>query len=54
MCVTTVDFKGTLDQFVKSWKQWIMQVIQGLENLEMIGEIGLVNHQEVEVMIPKW
>ena len=28
-----------------------MQVLQGLKGLEMIGEIGLVNHQEVEVVI---
>ena len=31
-----------------------MQVLQGLEDLEMIGEIGLVNRQEVEVVIPEW
>ena len=31
-----------------------MQVLQGLEDLEMTGEIGLVNRQEVEVVIPKW
>ena len=54
MCVTTADFKGTLDQIVKSWEQWIMQVLQGLEDLEMIEEIGLVNRQEVEVVIPEW
>ena len=54
MCVTTTDFKGTLDQIVKNWEQWIMQVLQGLEDLEMTGEIGLVNHQKVEVMIPEW
>ena len=54
MCVTTTDFKGILDQIVKSWKQWITQVLQGLEDLEMIGEIGLVNRQEVEVVILKW
>ena len=28
-----------------------MQVLQGLEDLEMTGEIGLVNRQEVEVVI---
>ena len=54
MCVTTADFKGTLDQIVKSWEQWIMQVLQGLEDLGMTGEIGLVNHQEVEEVIPEW
>ena len=54
MCVTTADFKGTLDQIIKSWEQWIMQVLQGLEDLEMIGEIGPVNRQEVEVVIPEW
>ena len=54
MCVTTAEFKGTLNQIVKSWKQWIMQVLQGLEDLEMKGEIGLVNRQEVEVVIPEW
>ena len=54
MCVTTADFKGTLDQIVKSWEQWIMQVLQGLEDLKMTGEIGLVNRQEVEVVIPEW
>ena len=53
MCVTTTDFKGILDQIVKSWEQWIMQVLQGLKDLEMTGEIGLVNRQEVEVVIPK-
>ena len=31
-----------------------MQVLQGLEDLEMIGEIGLVNRQKVEVVIPEW
>ena len=51
--VTTADFKGTLDQIVKSWEQWIMQVLQGLEDLEMTGEIRLVNRQEVEMVIPK-
>ena len=30
-----------------------MQVLQGLEDLEMIGEIGLVNRQEVEMVIPR-
>ena len=53
MCVTTTDFKGTLDQIVKSWEQWIMQVLQGLKDLEMTREIRLVNRQEVEVMIPE-
>ena len=52
MCVTTADFKGTLDQIVKSLEQWIMQVLQGLEDLEMTGEIRLVDCQEVEVVIP--
>ena len=54
MCVTTADFKGILDQIVKSWEQWIMQVLQGLRDLEMTGEIGLVNCQEVEVVISEW
>ena len=54
MCVTTADIKGTLDQIVKSWEQWIMHVLQGLEDLEMTGEIELVNRQEVEVVIPEW
>ena len=54
MCVTTVDFMGTFDQIIKSWEQWTMQVLQGLEDLEMIGEIGLVNRQEVDVVISKW
>ena len=54
MCVTTADFKGTLDQIVKSWEQWIMQVLQGLEDLGMTGEIGLVNRQEVEEVILEW
>ena len=31
-----------------------MQVLQGLKDLEMTGEIGLVNRQEVEVVIPEW
>ena len=51
MCVTITDFKGTLNQIVKNWEQWIMQVLQGLEDLEMTGEIGLVNRQEVEMVI---
>ena len=54
MCVTTADFMGTLDQIVKSWEQWIMPMLQGLEDLKMMGEIGLVNHQEVEMVIPEW
>ena len=54
MCVNTADFKGTLDQIVKNWEQWIMQVLQGLKDLEMTGEIGLVNCQEVEVVILEW
>ena len=54
MCVTIADFMSTLDQIVKSWEQWIMQVLQGLEDLEMTGEIGLVNRQEVEVVMPEW
>ena len=53
MCVTTAEFKGTLDQIVKSWEQWIMQVLQGLKDLEMTREIRLVNRQEVEVVIPE-
>ena len=31
-----------------------MQVLQGLEDLEMTGEIGLVNHQEVKMVISEW
>ena len=31
-----------------------MQVLQGLEDLEMMGEIGLVNRQEIEMVIPEW
>ena len=31
-----------------------MQVLQDLEDLEMTGEIGLVNRQEVEMVIPEW
>ena len=54
MCVTTANFKGTLDQIVKSWEQWLMQVLQDLEDLEMTGEISLVNRQEFEVVIPEW
>ena len=30
-----------------------MQVLQGLEDLEMMGEIGLVNRQEIEMVIPE-
>ena len=30
-----------------------MQVLQGLEDLELTEEIGLVNRQEVEVVIPE-
>ena len=33
--------------------QSIMQLLQGQEDLEMIGEIGLVNHQEIEMVIPE-
>ena len=54
MYVITVDFKGILDQIVKSWEQWIMQLLQGHEDLEMTGEIGLVNHQEIKVVISEW
>ena len=54
MCVTTADFKGTLDQIVKNWEQWIKQVLQGLEDLEMTGEIGLMNRQEVKMVISEW
>ena len=54
MCVTITDFKGTLDQIVKNWEQWIMQVLQGLKDLEMTGEIGLVNRQEVKMVISEW
>ena len=54
MCVTIADFMGTFDKIVKSWERWIMQVLQGLEELEMTREIGLVNRQEVEVVIPEW
>ena len=54
MCVTTTNFKVTLNQIVKIWEQWIMQVLQGLEDLGMTGEIGLVNRQEVEMVIPEW
>ena len=31
-----------------------MQVLQGHEDLEMTGEIGLVNRQEVEMVISEW
>ena len=31
-----------------------MQLLQGHEDLEMIGEIGLVNHQEIEMVILEW
>ena len=31
-----------------------MQVLQGLEDLEMTGEIGLVNRQEVKMVISEW
>ena len=31
-----------------------MQVLQGHEDLEMTGEIGLVNRQEVEMVILEW
>ena len=54
MCITTTDFKGILDQIVKSWEQWIVQLLKGHEDLKMIGEIGLVNHQEIEMVIPEW
>ena len=30
-----------------------MQVLQGLKDIEMTGEIGLVNRQEVEMVIPE-
>ena len=54
MYVITVDFKGIPDQIVKSWEQSIVQLLQGHEDLEMTGEIGLVNHQEIEMVIPEW
>ena len=44
MCVTIADFKGILNQIVKSWEQSIVQLLQGHEDLEMTGEIELVNH----------
>ena len=31
-----------------------MQVLKGLKDLEMTGEIGLVNRQEVKVVILEW
>ena len=51
MCVIIEDFKGIPDEIVKSWEQSIVQLLQGHENLEMTGEIGLVNHQEIEMVI---
>ena len=54
MCVITADFKGIPDQIVKSWKQSIVQLLQGHEDLEMTGEIRLVNHQEIEMVILEW
>ena len=53
MCVITADFKGIPDQIVKSREQSIVQLLQGHEDLEMTGEIGLVNHQEIEMVIPE-
>ena len=53
MCVITADFKGIPDQIVKRREQSIVQLLQGHEDLEMTGEIGLVNHQEIEMVIPK-
>ena len=54
MCVITANFKGIPNQIVKSWEQWIVQLLQGLEDLEMTGEIRLVNHQEIEMVILEW
>ena len=54
MCVTTTDFKDMLDQIVKSWEQSIVQLLQGHEDLEMTGEIGLVNHQDIKMVILEW
>ena len=54
MCVTIADFKGILNQIVKSWEQSIVQLLQGHEDLEMTGEIELVNHQEIEMVILEW
>ena len=53
MCVIIADFKGILDQIVKSWEQRIVQLLKGHEDLEMIEEIGLVNHQEIKTVIPE-
>ena len=54
MCVIITDFKGILGQIVKSWEHWTMQLLQGHEDLEMTEEIGLLNHQEIKVVIPEW
>ena len=54
MCVITMDFNGIPDQIVKSREQSIVQLLQGHEDLEMIGEIGLGNHQEIEMVILEW
>ena len=32
----------------------MVQLLQGHKDLEMTGEIGLVNHQEIKVVIPEW
>ena len=54
MCVITADFKSTPDPIVISWEHWGMLVIKGHEGQEMTRELGLLSHQEIEMVIPEW
>ena len=40
-------------KFIKAKEQSIVQLFQGHEDLEIRGEIGLVNHQGIEMVIPE-
>ena len=54
MCVITIDFKGTPDPIVICWKHWGMLVIKGQKDQEMTRGLGLLSHQETEMVIPEW
>ena len=46
--------QGHTRQIVINWEHWGMLVIKGQENQEMTGGLGLLSHQEVEMVIPEW
>ena len=51
MFAITVDFKDTPDLIVISLEHRRMQLIKGQENQEMIRGLGLLSHQDVEMVI---